>query len=348
MKTKLLCLSLALAIVACAPSPDREAAAPETTADPEEVLWEAATLRFEPLPPPMPEPADEVAMARIELGRKLYTDTRLSKDGNISCDSCHGLRSFGVDNLPKSPGDTGELGGRNSPTVLNAALNISQFWDGRAADVEEQAGMPILNPVEMAIPSEEFLIERLSKVEEYGPLFAAAFPEADEPLTYENLTRAIGAFERTLLTPSRFDDYLTGERDALVGDEKEGLDLFIQIGCTTCHNGVNVGATSFQKFGLTGDYWELTGSAHIDEGRKEVTGAEEDLYVFRVPTLRNVEKTGPYFHDGSVTELDEAVRIMGKLQLARDLTEDEVSRLVAFLESLTGELPETVSLSAGG
>ena len=171
-------------------------------------------------------------------------------------------------------------------------------------------------------------------------MFAAAYPDDDHPLTYDNLARAIGAFERTLLTPSRFDDYLEGDRAALTEVEKAGLDLFIKTGCTTCHNGVNVGATSFQKFGLNGDYWELTGSAHIDEGRKAVTGADEDLYVFRVPTLRNIEQTGPYFHDGSVAELAEVVRIMGKLQLARDLSGDEVAVLVAFLGSLTGQLPD--------
>lgn len=345
MKSRILVVLLAAAIAACAPAPEQDTTVVEVAVDPDEALWQAATVRFKPLPSASLEPGNPVAMARVELGRTLYLDTRLSKDGNISCNSCHGLQSFGVDNLPTSPGDEGEHGDRNSPTVFNAALNMSQFWDGRAADVEEQAGMPILNPVEMAIPSEEFLVERLSKVEEYGPLFASAFPDEPEPLTYANLEQAIGAFERTLLTPSRFDDYLEGDREALKEDEKAGLDLFISAGCTTCHNGVNIGATSFQKFGLNGDYWELTGSAHVDEGRKSVTGAEEDLFVFRVPTLRNIEMTGPYFHDGSVTDLPEAVRIMGRLQLARDLSEDEVTKIVAFLESLTGEVPDT---AAGG
>ena len=178
-------------------------------------------------------------------------------------------------------------------------------------------------------------------------MFAKAFPGEAEPLTYDNLSRAIGAFERTLVTPSRFDAYLEGDRDALTAEERAGMDLFIKAGCSTCHNGVNVGATSFQKFGLHGEYWEVTGSVHVDDGRMAVTGSEEDRFVFRVPTLRNVEKTGPYFHDGSVGELAEAVRVMGELQLDRELTDDELEILVAFLESLTGALPMSAKHPAG-
>jgi cytochrome c peroxidase len=208
--------------------------------------------------------------------------------------------------------------------------------------------MPILNPIEMAIPSEEFLVDRLAATEDYPPLFAAAFPEDDEPLVYANISRALGAFERTLLTPTRFDAYLEGDQAALTATEKAGLQKFIELGCTTCHNGVNVGAFSFQKFGVFGDYWEHTRSEKVDEGRYAVTANEADKYVFRVASLRNVAETGPYFHDGSVENLDLAIRIMVKLQLGIELRNDEIDSLTAFLESLSGEVPQEALLSAGG
>lgn len=304
-----------------------------------EALWEQASKRFFALPTDVPNPDNPVTAAKVELGKTLYYDTRLSKDGNVSCDSCHMLADFGVDNLPTSPGDEGELGDRNSPTVYNAALHLLQFWDGRAKDVEEQAGMPILNPIEMAIPSEQFLVDRLSKVDGYQKMFAAAFPEDDPALTYTNIARALGAFERTLITPSRFDDYLNGNQEALSGVEQEGLRSFIELGCASCHNGYAVGGYSFRKFGLQGDYWEHTKSEKIDEGRFVETGKETDKYVFKVAALRNVAKTGPYFHDGSVEDLGDAVRIMTRMQIGVDLTDEETGSLVAFLESLTGELP---------
>jgi cytochrome c peroxidase len=231
---------------------------------------------------------------------------------------------------------------------LNAAFHISQFWDGRAKDVEEQAGMPILNPVEMAIPSEGFLVDRLAATDDYPELFATAFPDESEPLTYRNIQLALGAFERTLITPSRFDAYLEGDRNALTNSELAGLELFIDNGCTTCHNGVGIGANTFQKFGLSGPYWEHTGSQKIDEGRAAVTGDEGDLYYFRVASLRNVAETAPYFHDGSVATLEEAIAIMANLQLGLDLSGEEIDHLAAFLRSLTGEVPTTALQSAGG
>jgi cytochrome c peroxidase len=304
-------------------------------------LWQQAKLRFFPLPVEVPNPDNPITAAKVELGKTLYYDARLSKDGNVSCDSCHILAEFGVDNLPTSPGDDGELGTRNSPTVLNAALHLAQFWDGRAKDVEEQAGMPILNPVEMAIPSEEFLVDRLSKIEGYQSMFAEAFPGDEPALTYSNISRALGAFERTLLTPSRFDDYLEGDLAALTQTEQEGLRKFMELGCSSCHNGYAVGGYSFRKFGLQGDYWEHTKSELVDEGRFVETGEEEDKYVFKVAALRNVGRTGPYFHDGSVDELSEAVKIMTKMQIGLELNTEDARALVAFLESLTGEIPES-------
>jgi cytochrome c peroxidase len=347
MPTRHLFLVLVLLVtaIACAPAEDQTATTDQTP--PTMDLFKEASLRFAPLPSEAPNPDNPVTQAKIELGKKLYYDTRLSKEGNISCNSCHGLATFGVDNEPTSDGDDGSTGDRNSPTVLNAALHQTQFWDGRAKDVEEQAGMPILNPVEMAIPSEEFLVDRLAASEDYPPLFAEAFPEDAEPLVYANIGRALGAFERTLLTPSRFDAYLEGDQEALSGQEKAGLEKFIQLGCTTCHNGVNIGAYSFQKFGLFGDYWEHTGSKKVDEGRFAVTENEADRFVFRVASLRNVAETGPYFHDGSVENLDLAVRIMVKLQLGIELRDDEIENLIAFLNSLSGEVPIEALQSAG-
>lgn len=199
--------------------------------------------------------------------------------------------------------------------------------------------MPILNPVEMAIPSKEFLVDRLSATEDYPPMFAAAFPDEAEPLTYRNIEKALGAFERTLITPTRFDSYLEGDQEALSAEELAGLEKFIQLNCTSCHNGVNIGAYSFQKFGLTGNYWEHTGSEKIDEGRFAVTDDESDKFVFRVASLRNVAETAPYFHDGSVESLEEAIRIMVTVQLGVELTDEEIENMAAFLRSLTGEVP---------
>ena len=338
-------LSLVILAMACAPAKDT--AVDREQAPPTMNLFKEATLRFAPLPSAALNPDNPVTQAKIDLGKKLYYDKRLSKNGTISCNSCHDLATFGVDNEPTSDGDDGSTGDRNSPTVLNAALHQTQFWDGRAEDVEQQAGMPILNPVEMAIPSEEFLVERLAATDDYPPLFAEAFPDDETPLVYANVGRALGAFERTLLTPTRFDAYLEGDQDALTDQEKAGMRKFIELGCTTCHNGVNVGAFSFQKFGVFGDYWEHTGSQKVDEGRYAVTGNETDRYVFRVASLRNVAETGPYFHDGSVENLDLAIRIMVKLQLGIELRNDEIEDLMAFLQSLSGEVPAEALQSAG-
>lgn len=299
---------------------------------------------FKVLPSEAPNPENEVTEDKVALGKKLYYDKKLSKDETQSCNTCHNLETFGVDNLPFSPGDAGKLGGRNSPTTLNAALHKTQFWDGRAKDVEEQAGGPILNPIEMNIPSEEFLIERLSAIKEYQAMFIKVFPYDENPLSYKNIQSAIGAFERTLLTPSKFDDYLGGDYAALNDVEKEGLDLFMETGCTTCHSGALLGGTMFQKFGTFDDYWKHTNSKVIDKGRFEVTKKEGDMYMFKVPSLRNVAKTSPYFHDGSVSDLKESVRIMAKIQLDKELDDAQLDKIVAFLNTLTGEVPASAKL----
>ena len=321
---------------------EKQMEAMKASAELEAQIGGRARSTFHVLPAKADNPDNTLTEEKVKLGKILYFDTRLSKDGTQSCNTCHDLNTFGVDNKPTSPGDAGENGTENSPTVLNAALHTTQFWDGRAKDVEEQAGMPILNPVEMNIPSEKFLIDRLSKVDMYQNMFKEAFPDDPKPLTYLNLQKAIAAFERTLLTPSKFDEYLKSNANALTVDEKMGLKTFMEVGCTTCHMGSLLGGNIFQKFGVYGNYWELTGSTHISEGRFAVTSNEAEKYMFKVPSLRNIAGTHPYFHDGSVASLEEATKIIAKLNLNVDLSDEQVQDLVTFMKTLTAELPENV------
>lgn len=283
---------------------------------------------FKPLPKAADNPANPVSPARVELGKMLYFDPRLSKSGFISCNSCHNLAAGGTDNLPTSIGHKWQIGSRNAPTVYNAAINIAQFWDGRAKDLEEQAKGPILNPKEMAA-TEELVLERIRSIPVYLERFKKVFPEEKEPLNFDNVARAIAAFERTLITPSRFDDFIRGSGKALTPDERHGLSLFIEKGCAACHNGAGVGGGMFDKF----DYGK-------DLGRYEVTKKEEDKRSFRVSSLRNIAITYPYFHDGKVWSLKEAVKIMGEKQLGINLTDEETSYIVIFLNSLTGRQPK--------
>lgn len=287
---------------------------------------------FGELPVEALNPENPLTPAKIELGRKLYYEKRLSLAEDIACNSCHNLAVFGVDGEPTSPGHRGQRGGRNSPTVYNAALHVAQFWDGRSPDVEDQAKGPILNPIEMAMPSEAAVIERLAKDPKYPMLFAAAFPDDAEPLTYDNLARAIGAFERRLMTPGPLDAFLAGDDSALSPAQLGGLNDFVSLGCVTCHNGPAVGGASYQKLGLVRPYQTE------DLGRYAVTQKESDKYVFKVPSLRNVAKTGPYFHDGSIASLDEAVRLMARHQLGIELEAAQQSSLLSFLEALSGEI----------
>ena len=276
----------------------------------EEEIGARARAMFKALPAIAETPQNVITDSKVKLGKILYYDNRLSKNQTQSCNTCHNLATFGVDNKPKSEGDLGGLGDRNSPTVYNSALHTVQFWDGRAKDVEQQAGMPITNPVEMNIPNEKFLVDRLAGVEMYRQLFAEAFPNVQNPISYQNIELAIAAFERTLQTPSKFDKYLEGQQAALSLDEKKGMKTFMDVGCITCHTGALLGGNMFQKFGVNVDYWEYTNSDPIDEGRFKETANETDKYMFKVPSLRNISKTSPYFHDGSVEKLDDAVRII--------------------------------------
>lgn len=288
---------------------------------------------------PMPEHAFEDGMNQsediIELGRMLYYEPRISKSGIISCNSCHSLTTFGVDQIPVSIGHGWQKGPINAPTVLNAAFHKSQFWDGRAKDVEEQAGMPILDPLEMAATEEHVLIV-LASMPEYVERFQAAFPDQDNPLVYENVGNAIGAFERILLTYSPFDDFLKGNAKALTEEQKKGLETFIEVGCQSCHRGQVLGGEIFTFFQTPRE--RETGEFH--KGRFEFTQRESDKHFFKVPALLNVEMTYPYLHDGSVWSLNETVDIVAKDMLSRELTPEQNHLIVEFLKSLTGELTD--------
>jgi cytochrome c peroxidase len=289
---------------------------------------------FKALPPVMDSTANPISDAKLALGRMLYFDARLSKGQDVSCNSCHVLSHYGVDNQPVSDGYKGQKGTRNSPTVYNAAGHFVQFWDGRATNVEEQAKGPILNPVEMAMPDEKRVLAVIDSMPDYVEAFQKAFPGEKHPVTFDNLAKAIGAFERNLITVSRWDKFLGGDQAALSDAEKAGLNKFLDVGCQTCHNGVYVGGSMFQKLGLAKPWDNVK-----DPGRFSITKQETDRMVFKVPTLRNIEKTAPYYHDGSISTLDEAVRQMADHQLARTLSKEETDSIVAFLKALTGELP---------
>jgi cytochrome c peroxidase len=272
--------------------------------------------------------------AMVELGKKLYFDPRLSKSGFISCNSCHNLSMGGTDNLKTSIGHNWQQGPINSPTVLNSSLNLAQFWDGRAADLKAQAGGPIANPGEMAF-THALAIDTLKSIPGYVNEFKSVFKH--DKLTIDEVTTAIAAFEETLVTPnSRFDRWLDGDNKALNSTELEGYKLFKESGCVACHNGPNLGGNSFQKMGVVNAYK----TASTAQGRMEVTGKDADRLNFKVPTLRNVEMTYPYFHDGEAPTLTVAVDLMGRLQLGREFTKDENAKIVAFLKTLTGQQPQ--------
>jgi cytochrome c peroxidase len=342
MRKVLFILSIALiALWGCSQAPQKggETATKPATADQFQGLADMAKSTFGVLPAVAENPNNPITPEKVLLGQTLYFDKRLSKKENIACNSCHELNAYGVDNSPTSPGDDGVFGDRNSPTTLNAAFHFAQFWDGRAKDVEEQAGGPILNPIEMGMPDREFVITKISKIDGYKKMFEAAYPGEKNLFTYENVQKSIAAFERKLVTPSKLDAYINGDDKALTDQEKKGLQTFMGAGCTACHSGVVLGGTMFQKFGLMSNYWDLTRSKKVDDGRFKVTKNDADKYIFKVPSLRNIEKTSPYFHDGSVASLDEAVKIIAKTQLNKDLSGQEINEIITFLKTLTGTVP---------
>jgi cytochrome c peroxidase len=294
-------------------------------------LAEQTAAIFGVLPSSVPNPDNVGSPAKLDLGRMLYYDARLSKNHDIACNSCHLLDAYGVDGEPTSPGHRGQRGGRNSPTVYNAAIHVAQFWDGREPDVEAQAKGPVLNPIEMAAPSEEHVVAVLASIPGYVDAFSAAFPDDLNPLNYDNMARAIGAFERNLMTPGRFDAFMGGDWDALDATERKGLATFFEVGCNSCHTGPALGGALYRKLGFIFPYETQ------DPGREDVTGEAADRHVFKVPSLRNIAKTGPYFHDGSIATLEEVVKIMGYHQIGIRLDDTQVANIVAFLGSLTGE-----------
>jgi len=300
-------------------------------ADDADLLIRRANRYFGPLPDTMPG-AENDTPERVALGKKLYFEKRLSINDTQSCASCHRLEDgfAGVDNLATSPGARGEQGTRNSPTVLNAGWQDSQFWDGRAEDLVEQAKGPILNPIEMGMPDEPAVEEKIRGIAEYRTAFAAAFPGAEPAITYQNIAEAIAAFERTLITPSRFDDFMNGAADALSAVEQRGLQSFLKIDCQSCHDGKLVGGETYEPLGKEHPY-----ENQADQGMYTLTQDENDRMFFKVAPLRNVALTAPYFHDGKIQTLDEAVRTMAKLQLDEQLTDQQVSEITSFLKTLT-------------
>lgn len=308
----------------------------------QDALMQSAQALFGAIPVvPPPVPGVESTPARLALGKMLYFEPRLSQSHTISCNSCHVVGLGGVDLQETSIGHRWQRGGRNAPTVLNAVFNTAQFWDGRARDLQDQAGGPLLNPVEMDMTAEH-VVDQLKGIPGYVDAFARAFPGQQEPISLDNVRDSIALFEATLVTPnSPFDRYLRGDANALTAAQQEGLQLFIDKGCAGCHGGINIGGGMYAPFGVV----ERPGAEMLppgDKGRFEVTKTVSDEYVFKVPTLRNIELTPPYFHTGSAWDLRQAVAVMGSSQLGIELSVADVDRITDFLRALTGEQPEVV------
>lgn len=295
-------------------------------------LYDEATSFFPALDATMPG-AESDTKELVALGDQLYHDVRLSVNDKQSCNTCHNVDNggAGVDNEPTSEGALGKRGARNSPTVLNAGFHFVQFWDGRAADLVEQAKGPILNPIEMGMPSAKAVEDKLAAIPEYKTAFATNFPKAKKAVTYDHVARAIAAFERTLVAPSRYDLWAKGDAKALTPAELRGMQTFINTGCIACHNGTTFGAGMYQKLGLVHAY------ATKDAGRFEVTKDPSDSLMFKVPSLRNVAATAPYFHDGSVKTLKEAITLMAWHQIGKKLKDAEVASIETFLKALTSD-----------
>lgn len=336
-----LAAQISLTVVACSTPRDddgRAAAPADSTASPPSQITAEINprllRRFQPLPDTLAISNAPTLSAEVDLGRMLFFDPRMSKGGDVSCNSCHELTAFGVDSRKSSIGFNGHVGTRNAPSVYNAGGHFAQFWDGRAADVEAQAKLPVLNPGEMAMPDAASVVSVLKNIPGYSPAFQRAFPNQADPVTFDNFGIAIGAFERGLLTPSRWDKYLRGDKDALTPKELKGLKTFLDVGCMVCHTGAYVGGSMFERVGVVEPWPNQT-----DLGRFEVTKAPSDRMMFKVPSLRNVEKTAPYFHDGSAATLEQAVQMMGRHQLGLELGDQEVASIVTWLKALTGDLP---------
>lgn len=341
MSPRLACLVVCAAAVASAACDNKKSqpapVASSSAAESGEAPFDASRLAaFGPLPAVIASKDNPITDDKLTLGRALYYETRLSASNKISCNTCHHLESDGADARKTSIGHKDQEGKRNAPTVYNAAGHFAQFWDGRAPTIEEQAKGPITNPVEMAMESEKDVLAELSKVKWYREQFKKTYPDANgDPITMDNVAKAIGAFERKLVTPSRWDKFLQGDKGALTAEEKAGFMKFTETGCNACHLGTYVGGSMYQKLGLVKPWPKQN-----DLGRYDVTHQEADKMFFKVPSLRNVAKTAPYFHDGSVATLPEAVKLMAKHQLGKDLSDADVASIVTFLKALTGEIPK--------
>jgi cytochrome c peroxidase len=304
--------------------------------------------QWEALPESAPIPADNPqSEAKIELGKVLFFDPRISSTGTVSCNSCHNVMEGGDDSRPNSFGIHGKQGGRSAPTVWNAAFLSVQFWDGRAATLEEQAVGPVANPIEMGMASVDVALDRIKQIPEYIAMFKAAFGD-DAEINSDTFAKAVAAYERTLITPNTpYDKFVKGDKSALTEQQQNGMKLFAETGCTTCHNGANfsgpqleMGQGFFMKFPTFADNDYVSKYQFMDDtGRHDATKNDADKHMWRVPTLRNIALTAPYFHNGAVATLDEAVRVMAKTQLNKDLSDAEVADITAFLEALTGEFP---------
>ena len=322
----------AVAVMGCTKKDPPAPAAEQTEAAQEQKPAVAAVEPILPLPSSV-----DVDMDKVVLGRSLYHDTMLSGDGTVACVTCHSLDHGGAEPRKTSKGIGGQIGPINSPTVLNSGYNFVQFWDGRAKDLQEQAEGPVANPAEMGANWDE-VVQRLSENKEYAAAFAKLY---DDGVTQANTTDAIAEYEKSLITPSRFDKFLLGDQNAITDAEKKGYATFKEVGCTACHTGINVGGTMFQKMGLVKDYFAARGTpiTDADMGRFNVSKNPAEKHFFKVPSLRNIELTSPYLHDGSQATLEGTVKIMGTYQLGRELTDAQVNSIVTFLKSLTGELP---------
>jgi len=301
-------------------------------------LINKASQIFGPLPQTMPTEQNPITPAKVKLGKVLFYELRISIDGTVSCAKCHPISLHAADGLKKAKGNNCKENPRNSPTIFNAASQITEHWIGNRTSVEDQAKQAVTGPPAFGMPSYESVEKILKGMKGYLTLFQDAFPGEKDPVTIDNFAKAIGAFERTMVTPAPFDDFMKGNAGAMTEQQKKGLKTFLDTGCMTCHFSPYVGGQMYQKFGVIEPYLKYTKSEKADEGRFAVTKNETDRFLFKVPVLRNVAVTPPYFHDGSVDKLDQAVWIMAKIQLGKDLSKQQTEDVAAFLSSLTGRI----------
>jgi cytochrome c peroxidase len=303
-------------------------------------LINKANQIFGPLPQTMSSDQNPITPAKVKLGKILFYELRISIDGTVSCAKCHPISLYAADGLNRARGNNCKENPRNAPTIFNAAAQISEHWIGNRTSVEDQAKQAVTGPPAFGMPSYESVEKILKGMKGYVTLFQEAFPGEEDPVNMDNFAKAVGAFERTLTTPAPIDDFMKGNAGALTALQKKGLKAFFDTGCMTCHFSPFVGGQMYQKFGVFEPYWKYTKSEKIDEGRFAVTKNDADKYIFKVPVLRNVAMTPPYFHDGSIDRLEQAVWIMAKIQLGKELSKQQADEIATFLTSLTGRIPD--------